>query len=182
MNRTELIARVSGSAGVTRRQAESVIDNAIYEITSAVREGDLVRITGFGTFRARDRAARPGRNPRTGATVRIKASRGIGFSAGATLRRQLNTRGALPKPDGVTPAVAAVKKAAPKKAAPAKKAAPKKAGVKKAPAKKAAPATKAAPAKKAVVKKTAAKRALKKAPAKKATVKKAPAKRAAKKR
>jgi len=64
-----------------------------HEITTAVRRGETVRITGFGTFKGRDRAARSGRNPQTGAPVRIKASKGIGFSAGATLKEHLNTRG-----------------------------------------------------------------------------------------
>ena len=134
MNRTELIARVSQSAGLGRRDAEAALDATIDAITASVRSGDPVRITGFGTFRLRERAARMGRNPQTGAPVRIKASRGIAFAAGATLKNNLNSS-----------ARAAAKKA------PAKKAAAKKAPAKKAPAKKAV-------AKKAPARKTAARK------------------------
>jgi DNA-binding protein HU-beta len=170
VNRTELIGRVSDAAGLTRREAESAIEHTIHAITTAVKAGDSVRITGFGTFRPRDRAARMGRNPQTGAAVRIRASKGLAFSPGATLKAALNSRGALPRPGAAAAAAAPARKASAAKA-PAKKAA-----AKKAPAKKAAPARKAAkaPAKKAAAKKAPAK----KAPAKKAPAKKAPAKKA----
>ena len=161
VNRTELIERVSAASGLPRRHAEAAIEHTIHAITSSVRGGDPVRITGFGTFRLRERGARLGRNPQTGAAVRIKASKGIAFSPGATLKSQLNSRGALAKPAATVAAAAApAKKAAPAKRAPAKKAAP----AKRAPAKK-------APAKKAVAKKAVAK----KAPAKRATAAKSTA-------
>lgn len=165
MNRTELINKVSEQSGLSRSQAESALEHIEYAITSAVKGGDAVRITGFGTFRLRERAARQGRNPQTGAAVRIKASKGIAFSAGATLKSELNSRGAVPKPSGAAPAAAPAKRATAKKAtakkAPAKRAAAKKATAKKAPAKR-APAKKAATAKRAPAKRAA------KAPAKKA--------------
>ncbi len=174
MNKTELIGKISEVSGLSKREAEHALDSTLYTISSAVKGGDAVRITGFGTFKLRPRAARTGRNPQTGAAVKIKASNGIAFAAGATLKSQLNSRGAIPKPAATSsapakavPAVrtaaakAPAKKAAPAKRAPAKKAAP----AKRAPAKKAAPA-KRAPAKKA-------------APAKRAPAKKAPAKKAA---
>jgi DNA-binding protein HU-beta len=210
VNRTELIARVSQSSGLSRRDAEAAFEHTIHEITSAVRGGDSVRITGFGTFRPRDRAARQGRNPQTGAAVRIKASKGIAFSAGATLKSQLNSRGALPKPSvtassnssaaPATPSRPAAKKTAAKKTtarkttarkAPAKKTTARKTTARKAPAKKTATkrapakkaATKRAPAKKAAVRKAPAKKtATKRAPAKKTTAKRAPAKTATAKR
>jgi DNA-binding protein HU-beta len=168
VNKTELIGKISEVSELSRREAEKALDSMLYAISSAVKGGDAVRITGFGTFRLRPRAARTGRNPQTGAAVKIKASNGIGFAAGATLKSQLNARGAIPKPGGA--------------AAPAKKAAAAKAPAAKAPAKKAAaakaPAAKA-PAKKAVVAKAPAKKAAAaKAPAKKAVVAKAPAKKA----
>jgi DNA-binding protein HU-beta len=181
VNKTELIGKISEVSELSRREAEKALDSMLYAVSSAVKGGDAVRITGFGTFRLRPRAARTGRNPQTGAAVKIKASNGIGFAPGATLKAQLNTRGAIPKPAG---APAAAKKA-PAAKAPAKKAPAAKAPAKKAPAKKAvvakAPARKA-PAKKAVVAKKApaAKAPAKKAPAKKAPAKKAPAKKAAK--
>jgi DNA-binding protein HU-beta len=177
LNKTELIGKISEVSELSRREAEKALDSMLYAISSAVKGGDAVRITGFGTFKLRQRAARPGRNPQTGAAVKIKASNGIAFSAGATLKTQLNSRGAIPKPAGVS--------ASPAKAAPAAKAAKtsaavaKKAPVAKAPARKAVAAK--APARKAVAAKApAAKAPAKKAAAAKAPAKKAPAKKAAK--
>ena len=144
MNRTELIGEVSKHTGLTTKQAESGLKAFEYVVTSALRGNDTVRITGFGTFKVRDRAARRGRNPQTGAPVRIKASKGIGFAAGAGLKKDLNSRSPLEKPDrvdGVAGSAAkapVARKAAPAKKAPATKAPAKKAPAKKAPAKKAA--------------------------------------------
>ena len=146
MNRTELVGKVSDLAGLTKHDAEKAVDAVIYAITSAVRANEPVRITGFATLKARDRAARRGRNPQTGAPVRIKATKGIGFAAGAQLKKDLNSRGPLAKPASL-----AVVKPSAAKAVPARKAVP---------AKKAVPVRKAVPAKKAVP--------VKKAPAKKA--------------
>ena len=155
MNRTELVGKVSDLAGLTKHDAEKAVDAVIYAITSAVRANEPVRITGFATLKARDRAARRGRNPQTGAPVRIKATKGIGFAAGAQLKKDLNSRGPLAKPASlaVVKAVPAKKAVPVRKAVPAKKAVP----VKKAPAKKAP--VKAAPVKKAPVKKAPARRA-----------------------
>jgi DNA-binding protein HU-beta len=153
VNRTELIEAVSGDTGLTRQQAEAALDAIVYEVTSGVRSGNPVRITGFGTFKLRERQARRGRNPQTGAPVRIKASKGIGFTPGVKLKADLNTRGALGKP---TPLASTATKAAPARKVAAKKAAPAK---KAAAAKKVAPVKKAAPAKKTAAKKTVAKKA-----------------------
>ena len=164
MNRTELIARVSQGAGLGRREAEAALDATIDAITASVRSGDPVRITGFGTFRLRERSARMGRNPQTGAPVRIKASRGVAFAAGATLKNNLNSSG----------------RATARKAASSKKAAAKKAATAKSATASKAPAKRAATGRKAV----AAKAPAKKAPAKKAaagavSAKRAPTKKAA---
>jgi DNA-binding protein HU-beta len=175
VNKADLIDKVAAHAGLTKRDAEAALDAVTYSITSAVRSGDPVRIIGFGSFRLRERGARTGRNPQTGASVRIKASKGVAFTAGATLKRDLNSRTAPAAPASKAPA----KKAAAKKTV-AKKTVAKKTVAKKTVAKK-------APAKKAVAKKTVAKKApakktvAKKAPAKKAAAKKAPAKKAVKK-
>jgi len=188
LNKTELVGKVSELSGLPKREAEAALESVLHAIKSAVRGNETVRITGFGTFKGRDRAARRGRNPQTGAPVRIKASKGIGFSAGATLKNELNSRAPLTKPVPVGAATASAAKAAPaRKAAPAKKAAPAR---KAAPAKKAAPVRKAAPAKKAPAKRAPAKRAApvrkaaaparKTAPARKAApAKRAPARKAA---
>jgi DNA-binding protein HU-beta len=178
VNRTELIGRVSEAAGLSRRDAEAAIEHTLHAITTSVRSGDAVRITGFGTFRLRERAARKGRNPQTGAAVRIKASKAIAFSAGATLKSQLNSRGAIPAPSasaaGAATAPSARKTAATK--APARKAAATRAPAKKAVASK-APAKKAAAASKAPAKRATAA----KAPATRATATKATAAKATKK-
>jgi DNA-binding protein HU-beta len=167
LNRTELVGKIGDLAGLTRREAEKALDATIHTITNAVRSGDSVRITGFGTLKGRDRAARRGRNPQTGEAVRIKASKGIGFSAGATLKNHLNSRGPVPKPKSLNASASAAKSSPARKAAPAKKVV-KKSPAKKAPAKKTA--TKRAPAKKAPAKRAPAKKSpAKKAPARKAT-------------
>ncbi|MCU1489522.1 MAG: DNA-binding protein [Acidimicrobiaceae bacterium] len=177
MNRTELIEAVSGDTGLTRQQSEAALDAIVYEITSGVRSGNPVRVTGFGTFKLRERQARRGRNPQTGAAVRIKASKGIGFSAGVKLKSDLNARGAVAKPKSIVPATKA-----PATKAPAKKAASAtRATSTRASATKKTPAAKAPAAKRAVAKRTVAKKA---APAKRTTAtKSAPAaKRVASKR
>jgi DNA-binding protein HU-beta len=149
VNRTELIDAVSTDTGLTRQQSEAALDALVYEVTAGVRSGTPVRITGFGTFKLRERQARRGRNPQTGEAVRIKASKGIGFTPGVKLKADLNARAAVARPKSSV-------------AAPAKTTAAKATVAKKAPAKK-APATRAA------VKTVAAKTAAKKAPAKKTT-------------
>jgi DNA-binding protein HU-beta len=167
VNKTELIDAISTDTGLTRRQSEAALDALVYEVTAGVWAGNPVRITGFGTFKLRERAARRGRNPQTGAPVRIKASKGIAFTPGLVLKADLNARRAPAKPapvDAARPAVPAKKAAVPVKksataAAPAKKATVAKAS---APAKKAAKAPAKTVAKKApapVAKKTVAKKA-----------------------
>jgi DNA-binding protein HU-beta len=158
LNKTELIGRISDVSHLTRRDSEKALDSALYAISVAVKGGDAVRITGFGTFRLAPRAARTGRNPQTGAPVRIKASNGIRFAAGATLKDQLNSRGPVPAPSFPV----AESRPAPARKAAAKKATTRKAAAKKAPARK-------APAKKAPAKKAAAKKTAKRTTAKKAT-------------
>src|SRR5580658_8409828 len=86
VNRTELIEAISTDSGLTRQQSEAALDALVYEITTGVRSGNPVRVTGFGTFKLRERRARRGRNPQTGAPVNIKASRGIGFTPGVKLK------------------------------------------------------------------------------------------------
>jgi len=146
MNRTELIEAVSGHTGLTAKESEAALAAIVYEITAGVRSGNPVRITGFGAFKLRQRAARKGRNPQTGAPVKVKASKGIGFTPGVRLRADLNSRSAPAKPAALAaPAKKAVGTAAALTATAAKKAPAKAVAVKKTTvAKKAAPAKKAA--------------------------------------
>jgi len=190
VNRTELVDAVSTDTGLTRQQAEAALEAIVYEVTAGVRAGNPVRITGFGTFKLRERKARRGRNPQTGAAVRVKASKGIGFTPGVKLKADLNSRGVIAKPKpaaapraAAAPAPAKAVAKAPAKKVVAKKAAPVAKAVAKAPAKKAAPAAKKAVAKKVVAAKAPAKRAAAKAaPARATAAKKAPARKAPAKR
>ena len=119
MNRSELIEAISGHTGLTPKQSDAALAAIVYEITSGVRAGNPVRITGFGSFKLRQRAARKGRNPQTGAPVKVRASKGIGFTPGVRLKADLNSRTAPAKPAKAS--VPAAKAVAP--AAVAKKAA-----------------------------------------------------------
>ncbi len=86
MNKTELITAAAGAAGVTKKDAERVINATIDAITAALAKGDKVQVSGFGIFEVRDREARTGRNPRTKETVEIPASRIPAFKASKALK------------------------------------------------------------------------------------------------
>ncbi len=122
MNKSDVIDRVAGAAGVARQQAESVLDAFFDTVRSATKGGDRVAWPGFGSFTTTQRKARTGRNPRTGASVRIPATKAVKFSPSSALKDYLNTgsgraAGGAKKAGA---AKAAGKKAAGKKAAPAK--------------------------------------------------------------
>ena len=135
MNKSDVIDRVAGAAGVGRQQAESVLDAFFDTVRSATKGGDRVAWPGFGSFTTTQRKARTGRNPRTGESVKIPATKAVKFSASSTLKDYLNTGpGSRRAAGGAKKAGAAKaggKKVGAKKAAPAKAAAtkaPKKAG------------------------------------------------------
>ena len=107
MNKAELIDRVAGAVGVEKKKAESVLEAFFDTVTSQVKRGDQVAWPGFGSFSITQRAARTGRNPRTGQPVAIKASKAMKFTASSTLKTQLNSKSAAKK---------VAKKSAPKKA------------------------------------------------------------------
>lgn len=86
MTKFELIEKISGSAGLTRVAAGHALEAAMEGITSALKRGQKVSLTGFGTFSVTKRKARVGRNPRTGDSIRIPASRVPKFSAGKGLK------------------------------------------------------------------------------------------------
>lgn len=144
MNKAELVDAVREAAGLERRQAESAVEAVIDAIVSSVKAGERVSIPRFGTFNQSSRAARTGRNPQTGAPVKIAASKGVRFGPASAFKEALNAKkGAAAKK--AAPAKATAKKAAggSKKAAPAKSAAKSSSTSKKtAPAKKAAKSTK----------------------------------------
>ena len=82
MNKSELVAAIAQLAEITQTEAEKLLNATIANITKALKKGDSVRLAGFGTFEVRKRAARNGRNPRTGETIKIKATKVPAFSAG----------------------------------------------------------------------------------------------------
>jgi len=134
-NKAQFIDALAERMDGDRKRAAAALDAVIDTVYAAVAKGDVVRLTGFGIFEKRDRAARMARNPATGASVRVKKTSVPAFRAGAEFKAITSGAKKLAK----TPAkkaAAAVKKAAPAKKAAAKKAPAKKAAAKRAPAKK----------------------------------------------
>jgi DNA-binding protein HU-beta len=86
MNKTELVAAVAESAGLTKKDSERVINAAIDAITASLVKGEKVQISGFGTFEIKEREARIGRNPHTKEEVQIPATRVPGFKASKALK------------------------------------------------------------------------------------------------
>ena len=93
MNRSELIAALSTKTNSTKVDADKTIAALIDIITTTLKKGDNVALVGFGTFEVRKRAARNGRNPQTGAAIKIKASKAPAFKAGAALKAAVNGGG-----------------------------------------------------------------------------------------
>lgn len=136
MNRTELVDSVSGKTGLDKKQSEAAVSAVADAVMAEIKAGNRVSLFGFGTFSPTARAARMGRNPQTGAPVKIAASKGVRFAPASAFKEVLNSRGGSKAAAGKK---ATTKTAAAKKSAPAKKA-----GKKSAPAKKSATAKKAA--------------------------------------
>ena len=90
MNKRELTDRVGESSGLSKSDAASAVDAVLSAISEALVAGDSVTLPGFGTFEVRSRAAREGRNPQTGETMQIAASKAPAFKAGAALKKSVN--------------------------------------------------------------------------------------------
>jgi DNA-binding protein HU-beta len=90
MNKGELIDAVSTQTGLAKADATRAVDAVIESVTGALKSGDAVSLVGFGTFVVKARAARSGRNPRTGETIEIAASKVPGFKAGKALKDAVN--------------------------------------------------------------------------------------------
>jgi DNA-binding protein HU-beta len=90
MNKSEFIDALADTAGVTKVDAGNALEALIKVVKKALKAGDSISLVGFGTFAVRKRAARTGRNPRTGATIKIKASKVPGFKAGKALKDAVN--------------------------------------------------------------------------------------------
>jgi DNA-binding protein HU-beta len=90
MTKNELIAAVAGKASLTKTSAASAVDATFDAITASLKKGGEVKIMGFGNFRVVKRAAREGRDPRTGTPVKIRAARRPKFTAGKGLKEAVN--------------------------------------------------------------------------------------------
>ncbi|MFH1896483.1 MAG: HU family DNA-binding protein [bacterium] len=86
MTKTELVDVVAGKVGLTKADSGRAVDAVIDSISGALSKGDKVTVTGFGTFEVRQRAARMGRNPQTGAPLHIPATKTPAFKAGKGLK------------------------------------------------------------------------------------------------
>ena len=86
MNKVTLVPKIAEKSGLSKKQAELALGAFIDSVTEALKEGDKVQLMGFGTFEVKERAARTGRNPSTGATIEIPASKTPTFKAGKGLR------------------------------------------------------------------------------------------------
>ena len=90
MNKSDLVDAIADKANLSKADAGRALDATIQAVTRALKKGDTVSLVGFGTFTVRKRAARTGRNPRTGETIQIKASKSPGFKAGKAFKDAVN--------------------------------------------------------------------------------------------
>jgi len=92
MNKADLVDRIASACEVSKAQATTAIDTAIDSITTSLKKGERVALIGFGTFGVSQRKARNGRNPQTGATIKIAARRVAKFTPGAELKKAVNKK------------------------------------------------------------------------------------------
>ena len=91
MNRKELIDALADKMGTTKIDTDRALSALLEVITDTLKKGDSISLVGFGSFEVRKRAARTGRNPKTGKELKIKASKLPAFKAGATLKAAVNS-------------------------------------------------------------------------------------------
>ncbi|HLY25972.1 MAG TPA: HU family DNA-binding protein [Aggregatilineales bacterium] len=89
MHKADLVAAVSKESGLTQTQSAKAVDAVVEAITKALKAGDKVTLTGFGTFEVRKTAARTGTNPKTKQKIQIAAGKRVGFKAGNTLKESV---------------------------------------------------------------------------------------------
>ena len=90
MKKQELIAAISQEAEISKKDADRALSATINAISKALADGDKIQLVGFGTFEVRERAARTGKNPRTGEVIKIAASKVPAFKAGKALKDVIN--------------------------------------------------------------------------------------------
>ena len=86
MNQTELVNAIAAKTGLSKKDSDAALAATVEAITEALKAGDKVALIGFGTFEVRERAARTGKNPATGATIEIAACKAPAFKAGRALK------------------------------------------------------------------------------------------------
>jgi len=89
MTKAELVAKIASEVGITKSQAEKAVDGFVSTVSAALASGDKITLVGFGTFSVVERAQREGRSPRTGAKIKIPASKVVKFKAGKTLSEKV---------------------------------------------------------------------------------------------
>ena len=90
MNKTELVAAMAEQTNLSKKDAEAALKAFIAVVSEELKKGEKVQLVGFGTFEVSERAAREGRNPQTGETMEIKASKTPKFKAGKALKDMMN--------------------------------------------------------------------------------------------
>ncbi len=90
MTKKELVNAIAKESNLTKIDSEKALNSFVNAVTAALKKGDEVKLIGFGTFSVMERAARNGRNPQTGKTIRIKASKAPKFKAGKALKDAVN--------------------------------------------------------------------------------------------
>ncbi len=90
MNKGEFVSAVADASELSKADAASAVDAMVSVITETLKNGDSITLVGFGTFQVRNRAARQGRNPKTGEAIKIKASNNPAFKAGKALKDAVN--------------------------------------------------------------------------------------------
>ena len=86
MNKSDLVAAMSEKSGLSKKDAEAALNAFTDTVAEVLKKGDKITLVGFGTFEVRERAAREGRNPQTGATIKIAASKVPAFKSGKALK------------------------------------------------------------------------------------------------
>jgi DNA-binding protein HU-beta len=89
MTKAELVSKIASEAGITKSKADKAVDGLVSAISGALAGGDKITLVGFGTFSVAARSAREGRNPRTGAKIKIPAKKAVKFKAGKTLSEKV---------------------------------------------------------------------------------------------
>ena len=90
MNRIELVAKMAENSGLTKSDSEKALDGLLKSIEGALKDGDDIRLIGFGNFEVKTRGERTGRNPKTGEKITIAATKAVVFKAGKALKEAVN--------------------------------------------------------------------------------------------